>query len=112
MRIAVPVREDKGWDSLIDERFGRGAFFAIYDTDKDSLEIIENTAKDVASGAGRQAVQLLSDNNVDVVIAYEVGPKSKDTLDALGIDAYKLDNFNMSVKEVIDLYNNNKLQKV
>jgi predicted Fe-Mo cluster-binding NifX family protein len=68
MKIAFTSR-GKEWGSEIDPRFGRTAFFLIYDEERDVLETIDNTDSSGAShGAGPKAAQRLSELYPDVLI--------------------------------------------
>ena len=84
MIIAVPTMENS-LSSPVDERLGRANFFAIYDTDTEKVNFIENPGKDANSGAGIKAVQTLINNKVELLLAGHVGAKARDILDASGI---------------------------
>ncbi|MBN2617486.1 MAG: NifB/NifX family molybdenum-iron cluster-binding protein [Spirochaetales bacterium] len=88
--IAIPVK-DTGDNPEVDERFGRCAFFCIID-DKGTKTFIENSAKDLSSGAGGQAVSILANNDVDVIIAPHIGPKSMTPILELGIKVFSVGN--------------------
>lgn len=51
MKIAI-VSEEKGLDARMDSRFGRCAYFAIYDGESNTTEFFPNPAKDSPEGAG------------------------------------------------------------
>ncbi len=84
MRIAI-TSENKSLDSQIDSRFGRCAYFAIYDTEKKTTEFYPNTAKDSAEGAGPAAVKFVASKGVKKVVAPEIGRKAEALLNQLGI---------------------------
>lgn len=53
MKIAI-VSEKESLDARIDSRFGRCAYFAIYDTDSKTTEFFSNPAKDSPEEQVRQ----------------------------------------------------------
>ncbi|MBD3258391.1 dinitrogenase iron-molybdenum cofactor biosynthesis protein [candidate division GN15 bacterium] len=72
--------------SPVDPRFGRAAYFVIYDTDSMESTAVSNAGNAVASqGAGVQAAQLVVRNQVDVVVAANIGPKAFEALQSAGI---------------------------
>ncbi len=85
MKIAISS-DGKDLDSNVDQRFGRAAYFIIYDTDADQYVVVENTQNLQASqGAGIQAAQNVVRQNVQLVISGNFGPKAFATLNAAGI---------------------------
>lgn len=91
MKIAI-CSQSKNVQSNIDSRFGRTAFFAVYDDTTKKWEFIENTQNlQAAQGAGIQAAQAVVDADVDVLIASNVGPKAMAALGANGITVFKID---------------------
>ena len=85
MKIAVTSRENKK-DSLIDSRFGRCAYFAIYDTDSKEFTFLDNPAKDSESGAGPAAVAFIAKQGVKKIVSGEFGMKIKGILEDLKIE--------------------------
>ena len=84
MKVAIAARGDRA-ESLIDQRFGRCAYFAIYDTEADRLAFVPNTAKDASEGAGPAAVALIAKEGVGKIISGEFGFKIKSMLNDLKI---------------------------
>lgn len=72
-------------DSLLDRRFGRCAYFALYDTESGKVEFVSNTGKDAVEGAGPAAVALIANRKAEKVISGEFGFKIKGMLDDLKI---------------------------
>lgn len=92
-------------EALIDSRFGRCAYFAIYDSQTKSVEYIPNTAKDAEEGAGPAAVQLLASRQVTKIVSSEFGIKIKPMLDSLKIQMIVIKEANKSIRQIIDLLN-------
>ena len=57
------------WNSLIDSRFGRAKYLALFDEENDQLTIIDNSEVDqMGHGAGTATTQKLANLNPDVLI--------------------------------------------
>ena len=85
MKIAISS-DGKDLQSNVDQRFGRAAYFIIYDTDTDQYDVVENTQNlQAAQGAGIQAAQNVVRQKVQLVISGNFGPKAFATLNAAGI---------------------------
>ncbi|WP_319371641.1 NifB/NifX family molybdenum-iron cluster-binding protein [uncultured Ilyobacter sp.] len=109
MKIAISSK-DKGIQSQISDRFGRADYFVIVDTGTNEVITIENTAKEEPTGAGGMAVRLIAKENVEVVIAPEIGPKAATAIKAFNIKAYKKGEFT-TVEEAVNAYSGGKLEE-
>lgn len=56
MKVAI-TSSGKELTSLPDKRFGRCNCFVIYDTESDSVEVVDNPSRDYNEGAGPAAMQ-------------------------------------------------------
>jgi len=54
-------------DSNVDPRFGRCAYFILYDTDSDTFEAIENASRNAMGGAGIQSGQLITSKMLELL---------------------------------------------
>ena len=72
-------------DALLDQRFGRCAYFAIYDTDSKDLQFIENPNLNAEEGAGPASVALVANQQVGKIVSGEFGFKIKGMLNDLHI---------------------------
>lgn len=84
MKVAITSSEEN-LDAKLDQRFGRCSFFAIYDTESNETQFIENRAKDASEGAGPAAVGLVASLGVRKIVSGEFGAKIKTMLNDLGI---------------------------
>ncbi|EHO77304.1 NifB/NifX family molybdenum-iron cluster-binding protein [Fusobacterium ulcerans] len=109
MKIAIALEENK-YESQVDKRFGRAAYFLIIDIETKKYKIVENEAKNEVSGAGLKVIRNLIAWKVDEIVAEEVGPKAVMLIKELEIPIYKLGNIN-KVEEVLKAYNQKKLKK-
>lgn len=85
MKIAITAT-DKTSDAQVDPRFGRAVFFAIFDTDNESIEYVDNRVNlEASSGAGVQAASNVVRTGAQVVITGNCGPKAFRTLSQGGV---------------------------
>ena len=109
MKLAIALKENN-YNSSVDERFGRAPFFIIIDSDTKEFEIIENEAKDEATGAGLKAVKNLLKYEIDIIIAGEIGPKAGELIYDLEIPTFKFKDLE-KVDEIVNAFNENTLEK-
>jgi predicted Fe-Mo cluster-binding NifX family protein len=84
MKIAISST-GQGLDDAVDPRFGRCAWFALYDTATGVLEAIANPLIDAAGGAGTQAAQWILGQGAAVLVTGHCGPKAAAVLADAGI---------------------------
>ncbi len=92
-------------ESKLDQRFGRCAYFVIYDSESSGLEFIPNHGKDSKEGAGPAAVQLVASRDVKKIISGEFGIKIKSLLDRLKIQMIVLKEPEKKISEIIEMLN-------
>lgn len=85
MKIAI-TSEGNSLSSLMDDRFGRCAFFAIYDNVTKETVFFPNPGKDASGGAGPAAVQFVAKLGAKKIVAAEFGGKTLPLLQSLGIE--------------------------
>jgi predicted Fe-Mo cluster-binding NifX family protein len=108
MKIAVPA-QDGSLDAKIDMHFGRARCFVVVDSDTWEFTVADNKQNVQAlAGAGIQAAQIVADQDADVVIANNCGPKAFRTLKAANIEVFV--GVNGTVREAINLYKDGKLK--
>ncbi|MDF1550793.1 MAG: NifB/NifX family molybdenum-iron cluster-binding protein [Bacteroidales bacterium] len=104
MKVAI-TSTGNTLESTIDPRFGRCAYFVIYDTESKGMEFIPNPNKEAEEGAGPASVQLVASRNVNKIVSGEFGMKIKSLLDSLKIQMIVLKEPEKTIKEVMDLLN-------
>ncbi|MCT4601925.1 MAG: NifB/NifX family molybdenum-iron cluster-binding protein [Marinifilum sp.] len=92
----------KGEDKLFDLRFGRAAWFCIYDDNEDSMNFIENKHINAPSGAGGKVVEDVVELGVTKVISGDFGPKAKDLLDKFNIQMVILKDDHKTVQDIVN----------
>jgi len=91
MKIAV-TSKGRETESEIDLRFGRCAYFIIFDTETGAAEPVENIGADSSTGAGVKAAQAAVSQGVEAVITGKAGPNAAGILKAAGIKIYTCEN--------------------
>lgn len=106
MKVAI-TSTGKGLESTLDQRFGRCAFFVIYDTETGGMEILPNPNKEAEGGAGPASVQLVASKGVEKIISGEFGVKIKSLLDSLKIQMVVYKEPQKTIQSIIDMLVNN-----
>lgn len=91
MRVALPIDEDKGLDSIISNVFARANKFIIIDLidhDIKDYEIFDNEARTFSHGAGPVAIKILVDKGVDAILAPEIGLGTRELIKEKGLKLY------------------------
>jgi predicted Fe-Mo cluster-binding NifX family protein len=102
MKVAI-TSEGNSPDANVDSRFGRCAFFVIYDTDSQATEYIPNPNKDIIEGAGPSSVYLLASRGVQKVVSGEFGAKVKSIFDSLQIQLIVIKKTGEKIGHIIEL---------
>ena len=85
MKIAVSATGDKP-DSAVDQRFGRAAFFVVFDEETGGWQAEGNSMNlNAPSGAGIQSAAAVSRTGAKAVLTGHCGPKAFQALRAAGI---------------------------
>ncbi|HNS17864.1 MAG TPA: NifB/NifX family molybdenum-iron cluster-binding protein [Bacteroidales bacterium] len=104
MKVAI-TSQGNSLDSFIDQRFGRCAYFVVYDTETKAMEFIPNPNLEVENGAGPASVQLIASRNVSKVISGEFGMKIKPLLDSLKIQMIVMKDPGKTIDGIIEMLN-------
>ena len=104
MKIAI-TSKGNSLESFIDQRFGRCAYFVVYDTESKAMEFIPNPNREVEEGAGPASVQLVASRNVSKIISGEFGMKIKSLLDSLKIQMIVIKDPEKTIQHIIEMLN-------
>ncbi len=100
MKVAIPcVKPER--TALVDDRFGRCAYFAFYDEDTQQISFVENPAVESNEGAGPAAAQFVVSQGGEAVAARQIGPKVTHVLQGLSIRFIELKEDGLTVEGVI-----------
>ena len=109
MRIAFPVKENKGLESVIDDHFGVAKLFLIVDTQTRSFEFIENQKLSGEESKCKTSV-LGKDSGIDAVITNCMGDGSRRSLTTANIKVFQakketiLENLELMEKDELKLF--------
>lgn len=107
MKIAVSTN-GKDLKATVDTRFGRCAFFIIFDTDDMSYEVFDNEYMALKEGAGIKLAESMISKGVEVVITWKCGPKAMQTLSTAGVEV--IENQTGKVNQLIEDYKDGVLK--
>lgn len=107
MKIAIPVLEDKGENSIISEHFGHSPFFAFVNLNGKSftVEVEKNPLENHGPG---DIPEYLKNKGVDLLIVRGIGQRALVFFDQLGIKVIR--GANGTVNEIINKYLENELK--
>ncbi|SFK72644.1 NifB/NifX family molybdenum-iron cluster-binding protein [Proteiniphilum acetatigenes] len=106
MKVAI-TSTGKELTSAPDRRFGRCKYFVIYDTERESVEFIENPKRDYNEGAGPASVQLVVSKGVEQIITGDPGGKAASIIDQLPVRLVRLEDGYRNIGEVIQFLKKN-----
>lgn len=92
--------------AAFDKRFGRAAWFCIYDEQTGETEFIENVNLNASNGAGTKAAEKAVELQVKKIISGDFGPKAKDLLDKFEIQMVILRDDNLTIENIISKLKN------
>ena len=85
MKYAIPLDNSNGWNSIVGQHFGRVPYYAIWDDEDDSLDIINNESNHMG-GAGMPMEYLAT--KCEVVLCKGVGARAVKLGNQLGLQVY------------------------
>ncbi|NLA24422.1 MAG: dinitrogenase iron-molybdenum cofactor biosynthesis protein [Bacteroidales bacterium] len=103
MKIAI-TSTGNDLKATVDPRFGRCAYFVIYDTESKAVEFIPNPNINATEGAGPASVELVASRNISKVVSGEFGAKIKPLFDSLKVQMIAMKE-SKTIEEVIEMFN-------
>lgn len=92
--------------SKFDLRFGRSAWFCIYNPETNETNFIENENINAQGGAGTKTAETVAELGVKKVISGDFGPKAKSLLERFKIQMIIMDEGSKTVQEIINKIQN------
>ncbi len=83
-KLCVPTSGSGGLDDLVGEHFGRVPTYTIYDSESETVEVVDNTSEH-AGGSGLPA-DILSTLGIDVLLCSGLGRRAIGILSESGIE--------------------------
>jgi predicted Fe-Mo cluster-binding NifX family protein len=109
MRICIPTESGEGLNANVHGHFGSAQHFTIYDTEKKTVSIIDNTDAHHSHGMCHP-IGVLGTALIDVVVCQGMGMRAVQKLNDANIKAYQATG--ETVAEVIKKYENNELKEI
>lgn len=109
MKIAFPVKEKKGLESIMDDHFGMAGYFLIVDSGTRNFEIIENQ-KTSGEDSKCKTTVLGKNSGVEAVITHCLGDGSRRSLSSSNIKVFQakkptvLENLELLEKDELKLF--------
>ncbi len=115
LRAIFPVEKINGLDSLICGHFGRAPYFAIVRLNGEHTELEEfylNEFLDRSKHVGLNVVKVIVHYDIDMLFTSQIGEISFYILKENFIDIYRIEQQSLTVGDVINLYKQNKLERI
>ena len=110
MKIVI-TSQGPDLNSPVDPRFGRAAFFLVYDTESEKFSVADNKQNlNAPQGAGIQAGRTVVELGAEALITGHVGPKAFTTLQAGKVSIYT--GATGTVAEAINRFRANQLSRL
>jgi len=109
MKICIPTETDAGKSAEVYGHFGSAPYFTIVDTEKDSVEIINNTNQHHAHGMC-QPMDALMGKLIDAVVTGGMGSRAVQKLNEGGVRAYRA--IPGTVADIISQFNKGGLEEI
>ena len=88
MRICIPTATKDGKSAEVYGHFGSAPYFTIYDTEKNTVELIDNANQHHSHGMCHP-MGSLTGKNIDAVVCGGMGARAVEKLNNSGIKTYR-----------------------
>lgn len=88
--------------SAFDLRYGRAAWFCLFDEDSKEIRFIENENNNANCGAGTKAAELAVELGAKKVISGDFGPKAKELLEKFHVQMVVLQDDEKTIQDIVD----------
>lgn len=109
MRICIPTEDKKGLKAGVHGHFGSAPCFTIYDTEKETLEVMENSNEHHEHGMC-QPLGVIGSASIGAVVCQGMGARAVQKLSESNIKVYRANAG--TVAETIKQYNAGKLEEL
>ena len=109
MKVCIPTETNEGKAAKVYGHFGSAPYFAICDTEKNTIETIDNANQHHAHGSC-QPLNALNGKKVDVIVTGGMGGRAVIMLNNSGVKAYQA--IIGTVEDVLAQYANGSLKEI
>ncbi len=89
-------------ESKFDMRFGRCAWFCVYNPEDKTTKFLENENRNINGGAGTKSAAKVAELGAKRVISGDFGPKAKSMLEKLNIQMAILNDEGLTLENIIE----------
>lgn len=100
MKTVITATEDK-LNAEFDKRFGRAAWFCVFDDETSGTSFYDNANLSAEHGAGTKAAEKMAELGASKVISGDFGPNAKTLLDKLNIQMVIIQDDGLTVEDII-----------
>lgn len=101
----VITAEGNNSASRFDRRFGRAAWFCLYDDITGETTFIQNDNINASGGAGTKSAEKMVEIDAQKVISGDFGPKAKDLLNKFNIQMVIMQEDDLTIEKIISKLN-------
>ena len=109
MRICIPTETNEGKSAQVYGHFGSAPYFTIYDTENESIEVVNNANEHHSHGTCHP-MGALTGKSVDAVVCGGMGANALQKLNEAGIKVYVAASG--TLEEIIKKYKEDKLEEI
>ena len=109
MRICIPTETNDGKSAQVYGHFGSAPYFTIYDTDKNAVEIIDNSNQHHEHGMCQPMGSLIG-KKIDAVVCGGMGGRAVQKLNEGGIKTYRA--VAGTVKDIVGQFTKGGLEEI
>jgi predicted Fe-Mo cluster-binding NifX family protein len=84
-----------------EKRFGRTAYYCIYDENSERTSFIPNEQANAHGGAGTNAAGKMLELGIKRIVSGDIGPKAKELLEKYGVEMVLLKDEGQTIQEII-----------
>lgn len=106
MSKSVITSSGNSLNSPFDRRFGRAAWFCLFDEDNGEVKFYENDNLNSSHGAGTKAAEKMVELDVKKIISGDFGPKARDVLEKFNIQMVIIQDDNTTIQNIIEIIKN------
>lgn len=110
MNICIPIEKNDGLQAMVYGHFGSAPYFAIFDTRKGTLEIVNNGDLNHAHGQCNP-IGALSGRSVNVLVTGGIGARAIEKLNSMGIRVCRA-GANATVEDVLKSFEAGELTEI
>lgn len=103
--ITVITSKGNNIQADFDLRYGRAAYFCLYDDVSGDIEFLENPYHSQHEKAGLKVTEMLRKKKIQKVISGDFGPKAQELLEQYSIQMVILPDDSRNIADILELLN-------